>query len=226
LKENLLTFNFGKNTLELEDDFLIRIRHFLSSEIRYPVLRVFLSPVLVFNGYTKIPSSFIDFGDGVDVSESFFVQIEVETVKERLSNCFLNVDAVMKNNKYNGSKHSESGTNRNDEMIDGKIFIENQREESVEANQDVFSIGDDDDNAILKDEENLKNDDKMKIDHLIELVELNKLNPEVADLQKAIDNPKEVQINEDSCEENKVTENESPEEDDDEEYFKSLERNA
>lgn len=50
LKHNQLEFDLSKSNIVLEKDFLLRIRHFLSSKVRYPVLRLMLSPTMVEGG--------------------------------------------------------------------------------------------------------------------------------------------------------------------------------
>lgn len=68
LTSDTLVFNLSEPLL-LQEDFLIRIRHFVSAEIRYPVGRVMLSPLMLFERLEKIPGKFIDFGDCVSVKE-------------------------------------------------------------------------------------------------------------------------------------------------------------
>jgi hypothetical protein len=50
LKHNQLEFDLSKSNIILEKDFLLRIRHFLSSKVRYPVLRLMVSPTMVDGG--------------------------------------------------------------------------------------------------------------------------------------------------------------------------------
>lgn len=65
--------------VQIEDDILIRIRHFLSSDIRYSVLRIMLSPLMIFNNFYKVPAFFIDFSENVVINEEeFFVELEME----------------------------------------------------------------------------------------------------------------------------------------------------
>lgn len=40
----------SKSNLVLETDFLLRIRHFLSSKVRYSVLRLMISPSMIDGG--------------------------------------------------------------------------------------------------------------------------------------------------------------------------------
>jgi hypothetical protein len=221
-----LKFTFDKGPLELEDDFLIRVRHFMSSEIRYPILRVFLSPALVFSGATKIPATFIDFGDGIEVSENFFVEIEVDVAKERLSNCYLKVSAVLKNSKHAGGRNFEGVSGVNDELTYGLIGETKHAKSEQPKNEDMFSIGDDEEETRPQDkEENLVVEDKKKIVQLIEMIQLNKAKPEpVTQSETNEAEPDNAKVS--TGELVKPAENEEEEEDDDEEYLKALESNA
>jgi hypothetical protein len=47
LKHNQLEFDLAKQNIIFENDFLIRIRHFLSSKVRYSVVRLMMSTLMV-----------------------------------------------------------------------------------------------------------------------------------------------------------------------------------
>lgn len=47
LRHNQLEFDLSKKDVVFEKDFLLRIRHFLSSKVRYSVLRLMISPLMV-----------------------------------------------------------------------------------------------------------------------------------------------------------------------------------
>ena len=42
-----MEFDLSKKDVVFEKDFLLRIRHFLSSKVRYSVLRLMISPLMV-----------------------------------------------------------------------------------------------------------------------------------------------------------------------------------
>lgn len=197
----------------------------MSSEIRYPVLRVFLSPALVFSGATKIPAAFIDLGDGIEVSDNFFVEIEVDVAKERLSNCYLKVSAVLKNSKHAGGRNHEGAVGVNDELTYGLIGEAKNAKSEQLKNEDMFSIGDDEEEAKPQEkEENLVVEDKKKIEQLIEMIQLNKLKTEPtaqAETKEAVDENVTTEPKDTA----KPVDSES-EDDDDEEYLKALENNA
>jgi len=222
-----LKFIFDKGQLELEDDFLIRVRHFMSSEIRYPILRVFLSPVLVFCGSTKVPAAFIDFGDGIEVSENFFVEIEVDVAKERLSNCYLKVNAVLKNSKHAGGRTQEGTVHLNDELTYGLIGESKNPQSTQPNNEDLFSIGDDEEETRPQEkEEKVVEQEKKKIEQLIEMVQMNKLKPETPGNPETQEEASESVTDDPKAPLKQVESEGEEEDDDDEEYLKALESNA
>lgn len=84
----------------LEEDFLLRIQHFLSQEIRYSVLRVMLSPIMATKETFEIASDSIDFGETVEPSSDFKLTLFFEPVLDRLSNCFLGIDSLLQDPRF------------------------------------------------------------------------------------------------------------------------------
>lgn len=92
----MLVFDFEDSAIKLESDFLIRVRHFVSDELRYPVLRVLLSPVMLFDKTTIVPRVYIDFGECMEINEEFHLKIEVAFDETVLSNSFMNISSILK----------------------------------------------------------------------------------------------------------------------------------
>jgi hypothetical protein len=82
--------------LKLENDFLLRIRHFVSDEVRYPVLRVLLTPLMFFDRTSVVPRVYLDFGENIQVNEEFHLRLDVEFDPTVLSNCYMSVSSILK----------------------------------------------------------------------------------------------------------------------------------
>ena len=92
----------------------------MSSEIRYSVFRIMLSPLMIFTNFYKIPLEFIDFGDCVEIPQNFFIELELDFVKNKVSNSFLSIEALLKKDKYFAKKFhffSPNSTFNNDKNI-------------------------------------------------------------------------------------------------------------
>lgn len=88
MRENQLEFVL-QTPLVLEEDFLLRIRHFMSQDYRYSIGRIMISPLMIFQSPTKISGKFFDFGECVAQNEEeFFLEFEVEILKARLSKSY------------------------------------------------------------------------------------------------------------------------------------------
>ena len=169
LKENQVVFEFKKKKSEnsekeqdlkkededgiiIEEDFLIRMRHFMSSEIRYSVFRIMLSPLMIFTNFHKIPINFIDFGESVQIPKNFYIELELDFIKNKVSNSFLNIEAVLKKDKYFA-----------------KNFDHYSQNPSMLKNKNIYTIIDEDEEKEVekevKIENNLKND---QIDKLLD----------------------------------------------------------
>lgn len=118
--------------LRLENDFLLRVRHFVSDEVRYPVLRVLLTPLMFFQRHTVIPRAYLDFGENVEVGEEFHLQLEVDFDAAVLSNCFMNVSSILK-----AQNIQVEGEAR--ESAEATIKVEPPADEHADH---LFSIGD------------------------------------------------------------------------------------
>lgn len=183
--------------IQLEDDILIRIRHYLSQDIRYPVLRLMLSPLMIFTNFYKVQASFIDFSENVVVDqESFFIELEMEFKTQEVSSAYMNLEAISKNNRFFGTVHSGELTEETRKNAEAMIYT------IVDEN--------DDQEAELK-VESLENQHKEKIDKLLENFEKVDTEP----IEK-IDETEQYEIVEDV--------HEVSEEDDD--YFTKLESQA
>lgn len=165
--------------LKLENDFLIRVRHFFSDEVRYPVLRLLLSPLMLFDKSTVIPRAFIDFGENVEVNEEFHLRIDVSQDETVLSNAYMSVSSILKAQ----SLGRNSGASQ---VSDALIKVDS----GEAANESLFSIGG---------EEEIE-EKQAKIEKVSKLVE--------TEPKAAIEDAKEA------------------EEEDDDEYLKSLENRA
>lgn len=125
-----MSFEIEGVGLKLENDFLIRIRHFFSDEVRYPVLRLLLSPLMLFDKTTVIPRTFIDFGENIEVNEEFHLKIETSQDETVLSNAFMSVSSILKAQ----SKGTETATSK---ISDALIKVD----KSDVSNDNLFSIG-------------------------------------------------------------------------------------
>lgn len=65
---------FNMNKL-VDGDILLRVRHFVSSEVRYPVLRVMLNTCMIVERSTRFHSSELDLGDNIFASKDFFIDV-------------------------------------------------------------------------------------------------------------------------------------------------------
>ncbi len=130
----------------------------MSSEIRYSVLRMMLSPLMIFEGKYKIQAKFIDLGDCVIIDdEKFFLEISLEFQRNKVSSAYLNIESVMKSNKYFVKK------------LDN--FSQNP---SFSNKKNIYTIIDEEENS--KDSSNLKSkileeNERKKIDALIDELE-------------------------------------------------------
>ena len=140
--------------IQIEDDILIRVRHYLSTDIRYPVLRLMLSPLMIFTNFYKVPASFIDFSENVVVdTENFYIELEMEFKTQEASSAYMNLEAISKNNKFFGTQHN----------LDYNTDDKNTGETAI------YTIVDDNDEQEEKQQvETLEKQHKQKIDQLLE----------------------------------------------------------
>ena len=124
----MLVFDLEDSAIKLESDFLIRVRHFVSDELRYPVLRVLLSPVMLFDKTTIIPRVYVDFGECMEINEEFHLKIEVAFDETVLSNSFMNISSILK----------AQGISMTGETLPVDGFI--HQEERQGENEHLFSI--------------------------------------------------------------------------------------
>ena len=99
---------------------------------------------MIFTNFYKIPSQFIDFGDNVVVdTNNFFVEVELEFKTTEISNAYLNIEAISKNNKYFDNMHQdkeEETGDKGDEMI-YTILDENEEEIQRKKSEEVLEEG-------------------------------------------------------------------------------------
>lgn len=124
------------------------MRHYMSSEIRYSVFRIMLSPLMIFTNFHKIPIQFIDFGESVKIPKNFYLEIELDFIKNKVSNSFLNIESVLKKDKFFA-----------------KNFDHYSQNPSMIKNKNIYTIIDEEeDGHVLKEEER----DTGKIDQLLD----------------------------------------------------------
>lgn len=66
----------------VEGDFLLRFRHYLSSEVRYPIGRIMLHSCMVHDQTIRVHKKELDLGESIEVYNDFFIDIIVEHVPE------------------------------------------------------------------------------------------------------------------------------------------------
>jgi hypothetical protein len=66
----------------VEGDFLLRFRHYLSSEVRYPIGRIMLHSCMVHDQMIRVHKRELDLGESVEVYSDFFIDIIVEHIPE------------------------------------------------------------------------------------------------------------------------------------------------
>lgn len=167
--DNTLCFDLESLGLKFETDFLIRVRHFVSDEIRYPLFRVLLTPVMFFDRVSIIPRNYIDFGECVEIGEEFHLKLEVGFDETILSNSYMNVSSIMKAQGINvaGEKVIESG-----------LVLHTEKED--DEKQQHFSIDVDDD----EENDSSEVEKQSKIEKLIEKVVIQKELKNEENLQK------------------------------------------
>lgn len=183
--------------VQVEDDILIRIRHFLSSDIRYPVLRLMLSPLMIFTNFYKVQANFIDFSENVVVDQdNFFIELEMEFKMQEVSSAFMDLEAISKNNRFFGNLHSNESFDdikKQTETVIYTIVDENEEHEDEHKN------------------EALENQHKEKIDKL---------------LQNFDGIEKEVFENNEEEHESEIEEAAEEQSEEDDDYFTKLESQA
>ena len=137
--------------IKLESDFLIRIRHFVSDELRYPVLRVLLSPTMIFDKTSVIPRNYIDFGECIEIEEEFHLKLEVGFDTNTLSNAYMSISSILKT----------QGIDVTGETKTGNGLIKEEKVEQEISKDHLFSIEGEDE------EKNIEEVKKSKIDELL-----------------------------------------------------------
>ncbi len=130
-----------------------------------------LSPLMIFTNFHKVPVAFIDFGECLNPPVNFFVELELDFLKNKVSQCFLNIESVLKKDKYFAksfdvfSNHPNFHNDNNIYIIEEdeeKHFYENNFEKNDAQKIEALLNVSDDDHENSEELENSEDEDYFK----------------------------------------------------------------